>query len=156
MSKTWKKGRGKLGVLDPLLGEWIADAVTPMGSVRCRRTLAKTLGGTRIEMRVRWEFAKDRAYEELAIIGVGDDQAVHFWSFTSDGKRSEGVIANVSDVHPEAIGFEAQMPAGLARMVYWPDQEGGFHWAVESRNKRGWNRFTEHHYRAASAAVAAK
>jgi hypothetical protein len=156
MPKTWKKGRGKLGVLDPLLGEWIADAVTPMGSVRCRRTLAKTLGGTRIEMRVRWEFAKDRAYEELAIIGVGDDQAVRFWSFTSDGKRSEGVIADVSDVHPEAIGFEARMPAGLARMVYWPDQEGGFHWAVESRNKKGWHRFTEHHYRAASAAVAAK
>ena len=63
MSKTWKKGRGKLGVLDPLLGEWIADAVTPMGSVRCRRTRAKTLGGTRIEMRVRCAFSKDRAYE---------------------------------------------------------------------------------------------
>ena len=74
-----------------------------------------------------------------------------FWSFTSDGKRSEGVIADVSDVHPEAIGFEAQMPAGLARTVYWPDQEGGFHWAVESRNKQGWHRFTEHHYRDAKA-----
>ena len=156
MPKTWKKGRGKLGVLDPLLGDWIADEVTPRGTVRCRRTLTKTLGGTRIEMRVRWEFGKDRAYDELAIIGVGDDRAVRFWSFTSDGKRSEGVIADVSDVHPEAIGFEAQMPAGLARMAYWPDEEGGFRWAVESRNRKGWNRFTEHHYRAASAAVMAK
>jgi len=71
-------------------------------------------------MRVRWEFGKGRAYEELAIIGLGDDRAVHFRSFTSDGKRSEGVIADVSDVHPEAIGFEARMPAGLARMAYWP------------------------------------
>src|SRR5665213_2779618 len=78
MPTTWKKGRGKLGVLDPLLGDWIADVVTPRGPVRCRRTLAKTLGGARIEMRVRWEFGKDRAYEELAIIGVGDDRAVRF------------------------------------------------------------------------------
>ncbi len=151
MKHTWKKGRGKLGAFDPLLGDWIAEAVTPMGAVQCRRTLAKTLAGTRIEMRVRWEFGKNRAYEELAIIGMGDGQRVGFWSFTSDGKRSEGVMADVSDVHPEAIGFEARMPAGLARMVYWPDATVGFHWAVESRNKRGWNRFAEHHYRAANA-----
>ncbi len=68
--------------------------------------------------------------------------------FTSDGKRSEGTLADVTDVHPEAVGFEAQMPAGLARMVYWPDEAGGFRWAVESKNKRGWKRFTEHHYTA--------
>lgn len=149
MPKKWKKGRGKLGVLEPLLGDWIAEATSPMGAVRCRRTLAKTLRGTRIEMRVRWEFGKDRAYEELAIIGVGDDQKVSFWSFTSDGKRSEGVLADVRDVHPEAIGFMAHMPAGVARMVYWPDEADGFRWAVESKNKKGWNRFTEHHYRRA-------
>lgn len=147
MPKKWKKGRGKLGALEPLLGDWIAQAATPMGPVRCRRTLTKTLGGTRIEMRVRWEFGKDRAYEELAIIGVGDGKELSFWSFTSDGKRSQGVMADVSDVHPEAIGFEAQMPAGLARMVYWPDDDVGFRWAVESKNKKGWRRFTEHHYR---------
>jgi hypothetical protein len=38
------------------------------------------------------------------------------------------------------------MPAGTARMIYWPDEESGFHWAVESKVKKGWNRFTQHHY----------
>lgn len=98
-------------------------------------------------MRVRWEIGKGQAYEELAIIGVGDGQAVGFWSFTSDGKRSQGVLADVRDVHPEAVGFEAEMPAGRARMVYWPDEGDGFHWAVESKSAKGWNRFTAHHYR---------
>lgn len=149
MPRTWKKGRGKLGALDPLLGDWIADATSPMGPVRCRRTLTLVLGGTRIEMRVRWELGKDKAHEELAVIGVGDGGEVRFWSFTSDGKRSEGAMTDVSDVHPEAVGFEAQMPAGTARMVYWPDEAGGFHWAVESKNKKGWRRFTEHRYRSA-------
>jgi hypothetical protein len=31
-------------------------------------------------------------------------------------------------------------------MVYWPDEGEGFHWVVESKTKKGWNRFTEHHY----------
>lgn len=40
------------------------------------------------------------------------------------------------------------MPTGLARMVYWPAEEGpGFRFAVESRNKAGWNRFLMHNYR---------
>lgn len=39
------------------------------------------------------------------------------------------------------------MPTGRARMIYWPDEDGGFRWAVESKNKKGWHRFTEHHYR---------
>ena len=93
MPKQWKKGRAKLGLFDPLLGDWIAETDTPMGPARCRRTLVKTLRDTRIDMRVRWELGKGRAYEELAIIGAG------------------------------------------------------FHWAVESKKKKGWNRFTEHHYR---------
>ena len=102
-------------------------------------------------MRVRWEIGTGRAYEELAIIGVGDESAVRFWSFTSDGKHSTGVLADVTDVHPEAVGFEARMPAGLARMIYWPDGASGFRWAVESKTKTGWRRFTEHQYRRAGA-----
>ena len=43
------------------------------------------------------------------------------------------------------------MPAGLARMIYWPDEAGGFYWAVEARNQKGWKRFTQHHYLAANA-----
>jgi hypothetical protein len=55
---------------------------------------------------------------------------------------------DVSDIHPQAIGFEAQMPAGIARMAYWPDEEDGFHWVVESKNNSGWHRFSHHHYHA--------
>jgi len=45
-----------------------------------------------------------KIYEENAIIGGGDDGNVDFWSFTSDGKRSQGVIADVADLHPGATG----------------------------------------------------
>lgn len=151
MAKLWKKGRGKLGGFQPLLGRWIAQADSEMGPVRCTRELRSTLGGHYLELHVRWEFGAKgggRAYEETAIIGPGDDGVVSFWSFTSDGKRSAGRLAEVSDLHPEAIGFEAQMPAGLARQGYWPAGDGGFFWVVESKNKSGWKRFVQHHYHA--------
>ncbi|MGB3525825.1 MAG: hypothetical protein WBB32_07670 [Flavobacteriales bacterium] len=61
----------------------------------------------------------------------------------------EGVLTGAVDIHAGAVCFEAHMPAGVARQVYWPDGEGGFHWAVESKNRKGWKRFTEHHYTAA-------
>lgn len=144
-STHWKRGRGKLGVLAPLLGTWRAEAVTAMGPVNCTRSFTPILGGSRIQLTARWKFGKGD-YEELAIIGVNAEGKIAFSSFTSDGKSSTGTIADVSDIHPEAIGFEAQMPAGLARMAYWPDGENGFFWAVESRNQKGWKRFTEHHY----------
>jgi hypothetical protein len=150
-SSAWKKGRGKLGVLDPLLGSWRAQAETPMGPIACSRTFAKTLGGSYIRLVARWEFPQG-TYEEVALIGAPGGE-VGFWSFTSDGKRSEGKLADVTDVHPQAIGFEAQRPAGLARMIYWPDGDG-FRWAVESKNAKGWKRFTEHHYHPSPDAAA--
>jgi hypothetical protein len=146
--KPWKKGRGKLGFMQPLIGAWEAKAETPMGPVRCTRTFEPILGGTRIRLDACWEFGPGKKYTELAIIGPGDEGVIAFWSFTSDGKRSQGVVADVTDLHPQAIGFEAQMDAGLARMAYWPDETGdGFYWAVESKTKKGWRRFTHHHYR---------
>ena len=151
MGKTWKKGRGKLGPLTPLHGRWLAEAESPMGPVRCKRSVEPVLGGRYLQLDARWEFGpagSAKSYEERAIIGVAADGEVRFWSFTSDGKRSEGVLADVSDVHEEAVGFEAEMPAGRARMVYWPAEGGGFRWAVESKTKKGWNRFVEHRYRA--------
>ena len=152
MAKLWKKGRGKLGPLAPLIGSWIAEADSPMGPMRCYRSLESILDGKYIQLDVLWEFGPQgsgKGYREHAVIGVGDDGEVRCWSFTSDGKRSEGTIADVTDLHAEAVGFEAQMPAGLARMAYWPDAEGGFRWIVESKTKKGWNRFVEHHYLAA-------
>jgi hypothetical protein len=146
--KLWKKGRGKLGFLQPLLGSWVAEADTPMGRVRCTRVFESILSGSCVQLKARWQFGKG-AYEEIAIIGVGEGGKIAFWSFTSDGKRSQGTVADVTDLHAEAIGFEAQMPAGLARMAYWPREEGGFAWVVESKNAKGWRRFTEHNYRPA-------
>lgn len=140
----WKKGRGKLGVLSPLIGSWVAESESPVGKLKCTRILEPVLGGNYIQMTVQWHFQKFM-YQEHAIFGIRDG-VVSFWSFTSDGKNSQGTIANATDIHSEAICFEAQMPAGLARMVYWPNAECGFNWAVESKTKKGWNRFTFHHY----------
>lgn len=163
MTKAWKKGRGKLGALAPLLGRWSAAAESPMGPLRCTRVFEAVLGGSYVRLEARWQFGaaqpqeageppdgapKPGGYEEIALFGPGEGGRIAFWSFTSDGKRSQGTSADVTDLHPEAVGFEAQMPAGLARMAYWPDGEGGFFFAVESKNKKGWKRFLEHHYRA--------
>ena len=140
----WKKGRGKLGLFDPLLGKWRAEADSEMGQVTCTRTFSRVLDGTYIQLTADWEYA-NRSYKEIALIGVRPDGNIAFWSFTSDKKQSNGALADVTDIHPQAIGFEAEMPAGLARMAYWPGEEG-FYWVVESKTKKGWNRFTEHHY----------
>jgi hypothetical protein len=148
MKKTtvkWQKGRGKLGILDPLIGIWEAKADSPLGRVRCTREFTKILNGAYIQMIARWEFKKG-VYEEQALFGVNKEKKLSFWSFTSDGKNSQGILADVSDLHPKAIGFEAQMAAGLARMVYWPNDIGGITWIVEAKTKKGWNRFTEHQY----------
>ena len=142
----WKKGRGKLGSFSPLLGSWIAEVESSMGKYTCTRVLEPVLAGNYLQLTVNWHFSKS-VYEEHAIIGICDGN-LSFWSFTSDGKNSRGNIADGKDIHPEAICFEAQMPAGLARMIYWPNMEGGFNWAVESKNKKGWNRFMIHHYKA--------
>jgi hypothetical protein len=142
--KIWKSGRGKLGVFQPFMGRWIAKGDSEMGPVTCTRSFSKVLEDKYIQMTVTWEFAS-KVYEEIAMIGI-DEQKIKFWSFTSDGKKSHCEIKDGTDIHPEAICFEAQMPAGLARMIYWPDEKEGFHWAGESKNKKGWKRFTEHYY----------
>lgn len=148
--RLWKKGRGKLGPFAPLFGSWVADADSEMGKVRCHRTFSPLTGGQVLRLEVRWELGAGKTYEEVALVGTGDDGALGVWSFTSDGKRSQGRIADVTDLHPEAVGFEADMPAGRARQAYWPAVDGdGFHWVVESRTKKGWNRFVEHVYRRA-------
>ena len=142
---NWKKGRGKLGILQPLLGSWKAEADSPMGKVSCTRQFQAILNGHYIQLTATWQILT-KVYTETAIIGL-NDKLISFWSFTSDGKKSQGHLALATDVHPQAICFEAQMPAGLARMIYWPDLHEGFHWAVESKTKAGWNRFTHHHYK---------
>lgn len=142
---NWKKGRGKLGIFNPLMGSWLAEADSEMGPVKCRRKFSKELSGKYIRLDAHWEYGRS-IYDEIAMIGVNREKEICFWSFTSDGKQSEGKLADVSDIHPQAIGFEAQMPAGTGRMAYWPDDQDGFHWVVEAKTKKGWNRFVQHHY----------
>jgi hypothetical protein len=141
----WKKGRGKLGLFAPLMGSWNTETDSPMGKLNCTRIFESILSGNYIQLTAIWNFS-GKSYHEHAIIGMDNDK-LSFWSFTSDGKKSNGNLADGTDIHPEAICFEAQMPAGLARMIYWPNLEGGFNWAVESKTKKGWNRFTQHHYK---------
>jgi hypothetical protein len=142
---TWKKGRGLLGPLQPLLGEWrtIGSAgATAASTMACTRTFA-AFGKGWMALDARWQVGPGREYREMAFFGAGDDGTLGFFSFTNDGKRSAGRLGDGSDVHPQAIAFEAQMPAGLARMIYWPPEDGGpgFMFAVENRTKKGWNRF---------------
>jgi hypothetical protein len=153
MATSWKKGRGKMGPMAPLIGRWKASADTPMGPIGCVRDYHK-FGEGYVKLEAEWIFktAKDdapKSYREVCLFGADKDGVLTFWSYTSDGKKSSGKLAEALDVHPQAVCFEAQMDAGLARQVFWPGENGQMNWAVESRNKKGWKRFTIHHYRPA-------
>ncbi|MEZ4388942.1 MAG: hypothetical protein R3D98_15460 [Candidatus Krumholzibacteriia bacterium] len=141
----WKPARGKLGRLAPLLGAWRAEADTERGPLVSTRRFRHTLGKTYVQLDAVWRFTGS-SYEETALFGVGPSGDLEFWSFTSDGKHSRGRLADVGDLHPRAVGFEAEMPAGLARQAYWPDDEDGIRWVVEARTKKGWNRMVDHLY----------
>jgi hypothetical protein len=147
---AWSKGRGLLGPLKPLMGAWVSlpeDQQSKMPA-RCSRVF-RPFGKGWIELDARWDMPGGRQYREIALFGAMADGALGFTSFTNDGKRSEGRRADGTDIHPDALAFEAQMPAGLARMIYWPaETHGGFYFAVESRTARGWNRFLRQEFRA--------
>ena len=151
MTNAWKPGRGLLGPLKPLLGAWRAEADMHGQTMVCTRTF-EPFGKGWIRLEAVWHMGERGDYRETALFGAGDDGGLGFFSFTNDGKRSVGRLSDGSDIDPRAIAFEAQMPAELARMVYWPAGEGpGFRFAVESRNKAGWNRFLMHTYRPQAA-----
>ena len=142
----WKKGRGALGPMAPLIGAWITtgagEGSTPAHGMSCSRAFT-AFGKDWIRLEAEWRMGDRPPYREVALFGKGEDGTLAFHSFTNDGKRSTGRLTDGIDVHPDAIAFEAQMKAGLARMVYWPrdDGEPGFHFTVESRVKTGWKRF---------------
>jgi hypothetical protein len=97
--------------------------------------------GAYIQLSASWKF-REGEYRELEKLGVEEGGEVSFSSFTSEGKRSQGRLVDVTDIHPKSLGFEALMPAGPARMAYWPDEAAG----VEAKTKKGWKRFAQHHY----------
>ena len=113
----------------------------------CSRKLT-AFGNGWVKLEAVWNVGGERQYLEIAMFGASAGGKLGFYSFTSDGKRSEGHLSDGRDVHPAAIAFEAKMPAGLARMIYWPvETRPGFNFAVESKTTKGWNRFLRHEYR---------
>ncbi len=123
MTNGWKPGRGLLGPLKPLRGAWRAEAGMPGHTVVCTRTF-EPFGKGWVRLEAVLHTGERGDYRETALFGAGDDGVLGFFSFTDDGKRSVGRLADGSDVDPRAVAFEAQMPAGLARMVYWPAGKG--------------------------------
>ena len=150
MAQAWKKGRGKLGPMAPLIGRWKAVADTQMGRVTCVRDY-QTFGEKYVRLDAEWTFSGPGAktYREICLFGPDTDGVLTFWSYTNDGKKSSGRLAEAADIHPQAVRFEAQMDAGLARQAFWPDEVTGMRWVVESRTKMGWSRIAEHRYRTA-------
>jgi hypothetical protein len=147
----WKVGRGAIGPLLPLVGTWVAASPSSAGDGvqgTCHRTFTR-LGTTSLVLEAIWALGGGRTYREIAVYGIDDDGHLAAWSFTSDGKRSVARRVDGTDVHPQAVAFVADMPAGRARMVYWPpdDDDGGFRFAVESGTQKGWRRFLDHRYR---------
>lgn len=147
MVLEWKKGRGICGELLPLIGAWqLEEQILPQNMpTDCRREFA-AFGSSFVRLETIWTLPGRKNYSEICLFGRGEGKQLEFWSFTSDGKRSAGIAAGASDVHPAAIAFEADMPGGRARMVYWPDEEAGLRFAVERQSKRGWSRFLDHRY----------
>lgn len=165
MAQTRKKARGKLGPMAPLLGKWKAASEQNGMPVTCTREYAK-FGDGWVKLEAEWiigapkasakltdaqraamQVYAGRTYRETAFFGPDADGVLAFWSYTNDGKKSMGKLADAPDIHPQAVCFEAQMDAGLARQVFWPDEADCMRWVVEARTKKGWSRFTEHHYK---------
>jgi hypothetical protein len=137
--------------MKPLLGSWLHLPVGADGpsAIRCERCFT-AFGKGWIELDARWAMGEGRTYRERAFFGAVADGSLGFVSFTNDGKRSEGRFVEAPDLPVGAVAFEAVMPAGLARMSYWAVEDSeGFHFAVESRTAKGWNRFVTHQYRPA-------
>ena len=153
MAGHWKRGRGQMGPMAPLLGRWTAAADSPMGPVTCMRDYQK-FGDHYVRLDAEWRIggkgSAGRTYREVCMFGPGLDpggeKRLTFWSYTNDGKKSSGHLADGRDIHVNAVCFEAQMDAGLARQVFWPDDGNGLYWVVEARTRKGWSRMVEHHY----------
>ncbi|MEL7006724.1 MAG: hypothetical protein AAFN93_28960, partial [Bacteroidota bacterium] len=129
-------------------GQWITnEGSKEEKNPECRRSFEPMLGNKFIKLEVLWKLTT-KDYLDHTLIGLNRKKEICFWSFTSDGKNSQGILTDVSDIHPAAIGFVAEMPAGTARQAYWPDEEDGFFWVVESKTKKGWNRFVKQQFKA--------
>lgn len=143
--ESWQRGRGRLGVLAPLLGRWVAEGDGEGGPYRCERRFERALHGSYIELRAEWRLP-GREYDEVALHGHDRDGALRFWSFTSDGTQANGWRVEPDDLPHPGIAFEADLPAGRTRFAYMTLPGGELLYVAESQTERGWNRFVEHRY----------
>ena len=147
MPKT--KLRKGLRLLEPLLGQWVHMGDSGLGKLTCNRRFNSMLDGHRVRLDAIWSYEdpKRSDYVELCIFGLNKDGILRFNSFVNDGTSSSGLIVKTDDLHGTAICFEAQMPHGLARQAYSPDDRGGWNWKVERKVKSGWSPIIEQAYR---------
>lgn len=141
---AWKTGEGVLGPLAPLMGDWRTDPPPPdaneASATPCTRSF-QPFGKDWVKLEARWGEGAD-AYGEIALFGKDDEGVIAFHSFTNDGNRANARLSDGTDVHPQAIAFASDFPGGMARVIYWPREDGavGFHFAVEMRSDADWTR----------------
>ena len=107
---NWKKGRGKLGVFNPLMGNWQAEAESEMGPVKCKREFKRVLSGKYIQLAANWEYPNG-SYDELAMIGINRDKEI--WLFgISRGKSIYGgdlIRQNVDSLRDQGKGVGTKL-----------------------------------------------
>lgn len=141
----WTKGPGALGPMAPLLGNWRTEPPPPdaneASATPCTRSF-QPFGPDWVRLEAEWGEGED-AYREIALFGAEGEEGLGFHSFTSDGQRSNARLSDGADIHPQSTAFEARMPHGAARVIYWPREDGaaGFHFAVEIKADGDWKRF---------------
>ena len=94
---AWKKGRGLLGPLQPLLGSWRtvhSEGGTAAANMACTRRF-EAFGKGWIRLDAVWQVGPGPDYVEAAFFGAGEDGALGFFSFTSDGKSDAFFGTNV-------------------------------------------------------------
>jgi len=140
-------GRNPLELLDPLLGDWVAEGESPIGPYRCRRRFRRTLGDTHVQLDTHWEYASN-LFEELTMFATDDVHGLQYWSFTSNGDQSVGYLTAAGGLSEDATVFESLVPTGKMRMSYWPTGLAGIVvFVVEAKTRDGWRRILEHRYR---------
>ncbi len=111
-------------------GEFFVQ-IPPRMNGMCTRTIAPAFADKYIQVNALWEL-DNGTFEELELIGKDLKGVVNYWTFSSDGKFSNGQLIDANDVIPGAVGFEAPSASGKVRAPYWPE-ENGFGWAVETQ-----------------------
>ena len=148
MASTEATRPDPLVLLDPLMGEWIAEGESPTGPYLCRRHFSRILGGQHVQLETHWEYVSS-TYDELTIFGPDEIHGLQYWSFSSSGEQTAGHLSSAGGLSEQAVVFDSLAPVSRLRYSYWPTGAGGVVvFVVESKSVRGWTRLLEHHYRA--------